>query len=453
MKSPISLVLLSAALFYITGCSGGDTSDKKSSALDEKKNFTVSEISKLEQQLRGDTLQIKSGYDLYFDFSATMLRAVTDPAIKEIITTAFHGLDDTQDKLFAIGTNSVVKEITGDKVTKQNNVMGAINYTQTMTFMTPNINQIVSNPNRPALILSDFSIDEGRPTRDADGVVSTFIREAEYANSFENWFNSGGSIQIYGKIIKGMPVYAIVFIPNGYTNEHRMNQLIKNLDSQLSKDFKFDFHTRFVNITQNYNGERMSDEHSMAVNGSMNSLTNNMGELMVIQPDKLISASSNKALREKLEVSMFTGLDYSIDSTSFLQVPEFKNTVSKIIRSEKNGMETDKNAKILIFKDLNVSNTFAIGLDVNKAKQPNLYQSLQVIRYHIYASKVSSEIRFNTSLAQKTLQYDLPSSGRMIKNNCLLKSLELGMKNYASKFNNKPLYSIYTLIRSKNKNY
>lgn len=449
MKSTISLIILSGSFLYFFTCCGDGSSEKKTSILNEKNDFTVAQISKFEQQQCGDTLQVNTGYDLYFDFSATMLRVVTDPAIKEIITSAFHGLDVTQDKLYAIGTNSVVKEITGDKVTKQNNVMGAINYTQTMTFMTPNINQIVLNPNRPALILSDFSIDEGRPTRDADGIVSTFIREAEYASSFEAWFNSGGSIRVYGKIIKGMPVYAIVFIPNGYTNEHRMNQLIKNLDSQLSKDIKFDFHTRFVNVTQNYSGERMSDEHKMAVNGSMLPLINNMGELMVIQPDKLMSASSNKDLREKLEVSIFTGLGYTLDTTSFIQAPEFKSKISKIIRSEKNGIDLDKNAKISIFKDLKVSNSFEIGVDVNKSKQPNLYQSLQVIRYHIYASKVSSEIRFNTSLAQKTLQYDLPSGGKMIKNNCLLKSLELGMKNYASNFKFKPLYSIYTLIRQK----
>ena len=129
-----------------------------------------------------------------------MLRAVNDASMKEIITTAFDGLGP-QDRIYSIGENNAVKEITGDKATKQNSVLGPANYTQKLTYMTPNINNIIANRNRPAIMVTDFSVDEGRPTTDADGVTSMFVRGSEYAKQFETWFSQGCSIRIYCKYI------------------------------------------------------------------------------------------------------------------------------------------------------------------------------------------------------------------------------------------------------------
>jgi len=63
-------------------------------------------------------------------------------------------------------------------------------------------------------------------------------------------------------------------------------------------------------------------------------------------------------------------------------------------------------------------------------------------------SKVAPTVKYNEELAKKSLQYYIGKP--KIMNNCLLASLDLAMKNVATKFNgNYPLYSVYTFINNK----
>lgn len=68
---------------------------------------------------------------------------------------------------------------------KKNQVFGVVNYTQKMTYMTNNINNIISHLQKPSVIFSDFSVDEGKPSRDMNGVTTSFVRGPEYKSNFQ----------------------------------------------------------------------------------------------------------------------------------------------------------------------------------------------------------------------------------------------------------------------------
>lgn len=196
LKFP-ALILTILALGYRCG---PDEPIKKEVKLEENSHFAPAVFLKLEKSIRSDSAVCDNNYDLYFDFSATMARAVKDQKIKELVTAAFDKVEEG-DKIYSIGENQQLKEISGDEATKTNQVLGPKNYTQKMTYMTPNMNNIQSNLSRPVLMFTDFSVDEGRPTTDMDGITSSFVRGPEFASQFKAWFLSGGSIKIYGKKI------------------------------------------------------------------------------------------------------------------------------------------------------------------------------------------------------------------------------------------------------------
>ena len=427
---------------------GGKGGDLK---IEEKTHVTPEALSALEKELWGDTVEVNKNYDLYFDFSATMKRAVNDATMKELITTAFDGIDP-QDRIYSIGENKAVKEITGDKAAKQNSVLGPANYVQTLTFMTPNINNIVANLNRPAIMFTDFSVDEGRPTTDADGVSSYFVRGSEYAKQFEAWFASGGSIRIYGKYLAeagvSTPVYVIAFLPNDYATSHRVDGLLNELDTKLGKDFKFDFHTHIGDVVATPNADHLSDAYKMALNGTNKSLEKGYGELMKINSEKFINAAKDKTLRENIEKSIFTGIAFKMDSSCFLTQPEFDGSAHMVTPETETHLKLKDGKLTSIFKPLVFDGQFNIGIDCNKAKQSNMYPSAQLMRYHLSIVKVAKDINYNASSAKKALQYQLGK--QKIMNNCLLASLEKAMKDCANNFGgNHPLYSVYTYIRKK----
>jgi hypothetical protein len=343
-----------------------------------------------------------------------------------------------------------VKEITGDKAAKQNSVLGPANYVQTLTFMTPNINNIVANATRPAVMFTDFSVDEGRPTTDADGVSSYFVRGSEYAKQFESWFSTGGSIRVYGKYLAeagvSTPVYVIAFLPNGYDESHRVSGLLTELDAKLSKDFAFNFHTHIGDVVTTPNGDHLSDANKMALNGSNKSLNNGYGELMKIKSEKFINAAKEKTLRDNIEKSIYTGISFKMDSTCFLTQPEFNGSAHMVTPESETHLKIKDGKLTSIYKSMVFDGQFNIGIDCNKAKQSNMYPSAQLMRYHISISKVAKEVQYNTTLAKKALQYQLGK--QKIMNNCLLASLEKAMKDCANNFSgNYPLYSVYTYVR------
>ena len=450
MRFKTTHLFLAIPLFLsFQACSSSEGGKGGELKIDEKKHVTPEALSALEKELWGDTISINKSYDLYFDFSATMKRAVNDATMKELITTAFDGLDP-QDRIYSIGENKAVKEITGDKAAKQNSVLGPANYVQTLTFMTPNINNIVANATRPAVMFTDFSVDEGRPTTDADGVSSYFVRGSEYAKQFESWFSTGGSIRVYGKYLAeagvSTPVYVIAFLPNGYDESHRVSGLLTELDAKLSKDFAFNFHTHIGDVVTTPNGDHLSDANKMALNGSNKSLNNGYGELMKIKSEKFINAAKEKTLRDHIEKSIYTGISFKMDSTCFLTQPEFNGSAHMVTPESETHLKIKDGKLTSIYKSMVFDGQFNIGIDCNKAKQSNMYPSAQLMRYHISISKVAKEVQYNTTLAKKALQYQLGK--QKIMNNCLLASLEKAMKDCANNFSgNYPLYSVYTYVR------
>jgi len=450
MRFKTTHLFLAIPLFLsFQACSSSEGGKGGELKIDEKKHVTPEALSALEKELWGDTISINKSYDLYFDFSATMKRAVNDATMKELITTAFDGLDP-QDRIYSIGENKAVKEITGDKAAKQNSVLGPANYVQTLTFMTPNINNIVANATRPAVMFTDFSVDEGRPTTDADGVSSYFVRGSEYAKQFESWFSTGGSIRVYGKYLAeagvSSPVYVIAFLPNGYDESHRVSGLLTELDAKLSKDFAFNFHTHIGDVVTTPNGDHLSDANKMALNGSNKSLNNGYGELMKIKSENFINAAKEKTLRDNIEKSIYTGISFKMDSTCFLTQPEFNGSAHMVTPESETHLKIKDGKLTSIYKSMVFDGQFNIGIDCNKAKQSNMYPSAQLMRYHISISKVAKEVQYNTTLAKKALQYQLGK--QKIMNNCLLASLEKAMKDCANNFSgNYPLYSVYTYVR------
>ncbi len=446
----IQFLIFLSACTSCTSCSSSEGGKGGELKIDEKKDVTPEALSALEKELWGDTISINKSYDLYFDFSATMKRAVNDATMKELITTAFDGLNIQDDRIYSIGENKAVKEITGDKAAKQNSVLGPANYVQTFTFMTPNINNIVANATRPAVMFTDFSVDEGRPTTDADGVSSYFVRGSEYAKQFESWFSTGGSIRVYGKYLAengvSTPVYVIAFLPNGYDESHRVSGLLTELDAKLSKDFAFNFHTHIGDVVTTPNGDHLSDANKMALNGSNKSLNNGYGELMKIKSEKFINAAKEKTLRDNIEKSIYTGISFKMDSTCFLTQPEFNGSAHMVTPESETHLKIIDGKLTSIYKSMVFDGQFNIGIDCNKAKQSNMYPSAQLMRYHISISKVAKEVQYNTTLAKKALQYQLGK--QKIMNNCLLASLEKAMKDCANNFSgNYPLYSVYTYVR------
>ena len=451
LKNLFGLALLSTVIISC-GSDGTEEGAKGTPPLAEKAHFTVPALTELEKNLRGDSTSCNENYDLYFDFSATMKRAVNDQNIKDLITNAFDGIGSA-DRIYSIGENKDLKEITGDKATKQNSVLGPANYTQLMTYMTPNINNIAANLNRPALMFSDFSVDEGRPTTDADGVTSSFVRGSEYANQIKSWFMNGGSVKVYGKMIAEggapMPVYVIAFLPAGFGEKHRLNRVLGDLDQKLSKDICFDLHTLFGKVEAS--PEDFKDARKLAVNNSCQLLENSYGEIMKFNADKLMGIVGDKAVREGTADNFVSGIKFVGDSTSFLMVSGFSGECQNVVPASKEALSKETTTSNPFFKDLTFAdNAIKFGFDFNKAKQANLYQKDQLLRYRISVSGVQKSIRFDSDKASKTLQYKLKSGGKMIMNNCLFKSIEKAMQDCANEY--KPAeaaYSVYFFIKKK----
>ena len=429
------------------GGKGGAYEIKVSDVKDAKK------ISKHEQGLRTETANNSVNYDLYFDFSATMKRAVNDPAIQGLITTAFDGIS-SQDRIYSIGENKIIKEITGDKATKQNSVLGLVNYSQKLTYMTPNINNILANPTRPAVMFTDFSVDEGEITKDFEG-TSTFIRGSKYADQFEKWFTLGGTIKIYGKFLAEAnvktPVYVIVFIPSNLTAKNNVFRIVRDLDLKLSQDFKFEFNTHFGDVYAEGNEGVNADAYKTASNKSNNKLSteinSNLGESMIFPTEKLVAKTNQKKI-DSLKQAILR-MKLKEDPNCFLKITEIKSESSLVVAVSKQKW-ANKTSKFSsdIFKPIiyNAStNLLEIGL--NKVES-NFYDSSRLVRTYISVSKVATSVKYNEELAKKSLQYYIGKP--KIMNNCLLASLDLAMKNVATKFNgNYPLYAVYSFINNK----
>ena len=424
-----------------------------------KKIEDMSYLSNFERELRGKTIKIDPSFDLYFDFSSTMKRGVTDKVYGKLIQDAFYKIEPS-DNMYSIGENKVLKLITGSSVEKQNSVLGAVNYVQNMTYMTVNINNVVSHLQKPAVIFSDFSIDEGKPSRDMEGITSSFIRGPEYKKQFSTWLISGGSIRIYGKYImeKGakMPIYVIVFLPSGYySSSHRFNNILDLFDKNLKADIFFDFHPNFVKFTsQPSDPKYLSDSlHFGKQSNGHFKLEKDLGELMISSSDDFMTNVTKH--QKKVTTTLFHGLGWKDDNSSYLQGPTFTSKISEIDPLPKENLSTKLNDKpIGIFNPslVTVGSIFQIPMNFNAARQQNNYTKSHLIRYSIQISGCSKKPRWDKDKAFSSLQYNLKSGGKTFLNTCLYQSIDEALE-FASSNNTRltTVYSIYTFIKKTDK--
>jgi hypothetical protein len=454
MRFKTTHLFLAIPLFLsFQDCSSSEGGKNKTQEITVAEAKDAKKISKHEQSLRTETANSTTSCDLYFDFSATMKRAVNDVVIQGLITNAFDGLG-AQDRIYSIGENKNIKEISGDKAAKQNSVLGLTNYTQKLTYMTPNINNILANPTKPAVMFTDFSVDEGEITKDFEG-TSTFIRGSKYADQFEKWFLQGGTVKIYGKFLAEAnvktPVYVIVFMPSNLTPKNNVYRIVRDLDAKLSQDFNFEFNTHFGDVYSEGNEGLNADAFKIATSKSNNKLStevnNNLGESMIFASKQLIAKTNQKKI-DSLKHAIVR-MKLKEDPNCFLKLTEIKSESSLVVALSKQKW-ANRTAKFAsdIYKPIvyNASN-HVLEIGLNKTES-NFYDSSRMVRTYISVSKVAPTVKYNEELAKKSLQYYIGKP--KIMNNCLLASLDLAMKNVATKFNgNYPLYSVYTFINNK----
>lgn len=449
---PKQFTLYFLSIFFIFSSCGNDPV-KKSYILNKKLAEDIKYLSDFEKQLRGDTLKTETSYDLYFDFSSTMKRGVTDKIYGQLIQDAFYKIGPS-DNLYSIGENPELKLITGTNVEKKNQVLGGVNYTQSMTYMTNNINNIISHLQKPAVIFTDFSIDEGKPSRDMDGITSSFVRGPEYKKQFSEWLMSGGSIRIYGKYIveKGskMPIYAIAFLPSCYSSTHRVNGILELLENNLKADIYFDLHPNFVTITTPPdNSVFLSDIHKIGNNTKSHYLLeNNLGELLLFSASEFINKI--KPFQKEVETTFFGGLGWRDNNTSYLQEPIFTSEITEIAPENNKKLSSKLNPQAIpIFNQLNTVDTvFQIPMNFKEACQPKYYkQQLHLIRYSIQISGCSNKPRWDKEKASACLQYKLNSGNKPLLNTCLYESIDQSLEIASSSKRLTTVYSIYSFIK------
>ena len=329
-----SLVQIFCSLMFtlLISCGSDTTSSNKAEAkIDYKKHTAVSELDRVENALRGlDKSKVDPNYDLYFDFSSTMKRAVTDKVYSDLITEAIFESDNNTN-CYIIGENPTLKKVEGDNTLRKNTFLNVKSYTQTKTYMTANLNNVVSHPDKVSIIFTDFSIDEDKPSVDMNGVKSSFIRGPEYKPQFAKWFNSGGSVKVYGKrsSIEGgstTPIYVIVFLPAGIESNHKANNIISMLDSKL-KDIYFYLHSDFIKVNAEPNNQQLSDYLGLSQKKGGQVLSGSAGEILIYEGSSILNALKKDS--KKPSQTFFDGLNYEIDSSAYLSNPEFELVVNE----------------------------------------------------------------------------------------------------------------------------
>ncbi|MFM7053287.1 MAG: hypothetical protein ACKOX7_00950, partial [Bacteroidota bacterium] len=419
-------LLTFALAAFLTGC-GGSGSDKAELELNYQKHAKATAVSEVESILRGDTVSVDPSYDLYFDFSSTMKRAVTDKVYSGLITAAIFESDNNTN-CYIIGANPDLKPVTGDNTARKNTFLDVKNYSEMNTYMTANINNIVANAARPSIVFTDFSIDENKPTIDMNGVKSSFIRGPEFKTQFAKWFKSGGSVRVYGKrsSVEGlnMPIYVIAFIPRGMDNKHKSNNLLSQLDAQL-KDIYFNLHPDFVKVEAVPNDKKMSDYLGLSQSKGGEALPNGMGEVLIYDGGALLSKLKKDA--KAAATTFFDGISYSVDSSSFLGSPEFSIQVDEFKPKTKDKLDTELGKAPTFFGNITVGseNKFLIPLTTATAKLDKYYQDPRFFRIAIKAK--GGSLNFDSQAAEKDLAYDLKSGGKKLLNKCLVESIAKGL--------------------------
>jgi hypothetical protein len=430
-------------MWLFTACtSSGGGNSGSAPEVNYKKHTVPADLSKLEMTLRGDTAAVDPSYDLYFDFSSTMKRAVSDKVYSDLITSAIFE-SDGKTNCYIIGENPALKAVQGDNNVRKNTFLNAQNYKEKNTFMTANMNNIVANTRRPAIMFTDFSVDEKNPTTDMNGVTSAFIRGPEFKPQFAEWFNNGGSVRIYGKrsSVEGqnMPIYVIAFIPDGMEPGHKANNILNMLEQKL-RDIYFNLHPDFVAVDAVPNDVQLSDYLGFSQKKGGQLMENGLGEVLIYDGGALLSKIKKDS--KQAAVTFFDGLSCRLDSTSFYAAPEFSLEVNEYVAESKEKLSIDLKKPAGFFKGLSLTadNKFQIPLVTSVARLDKYYQNPRFFRIAIMAK--AGRLNLNDAQAAKDLAYNLKSGGKSLLNNCLYESVTKGLDDALR--NNKP-QAVYTI--------
>jgi hypothetical protein len=442
--------VLSVISVLLFSCSCGDNGGNTGGAEVEVhyKNHTTAEVvSPVEQALRGDTVKVDPSYDLYFDFSSTMKRAVSDKVYSDLITSAIFESDD-QTSCYIIGANPELKKVTGDNTVRKNTFLDALKYSEKFTYLTANINNAVANPSRPSLMFTDFSIDENKPTVDINGIRSSFIRGPEFKSQFAQWFSSGGTIRIYGKrsMVDGqnMPIYVIAFLPKGMDKGHKVNNILSSLDSKL-KDIYFDFHPRYVSVEAVPNDKKKSDYLGWSMQQGGVDLKNGMGEILVYDGQSMLTKVKKDA--KAAAVSFFDGLSFKVDSSSYLTTPEFSLQIDEFTAKDKKSLSDKLSAAPSFFKEISTTpeGKFQVPLVTATAKLDKYYQDPRFFRIAIMSK--AGKLNLDDAAASRDLIYNLKSGGKPLANNCLYESISKGLDEAVRNNKAQTIYTICAFIK------
>jgi hypothetical protein len=426
-----------------SGCPGGSGEKEKEANLNYVQHSKKDCVTEVEKKLRQiDTLSLESDYDLYFDFSSTMKRAVSDNVYSNLITTA---IDKSNDKTncYSIGANSALKPIEGDLIAKKRKILDGTSYVETKTFFTANINNIINHKNRPAIVFTDFSIDEGNRTPGLDGITTEFERGAKFKEQFATWFANGGSIRIYGKpsMVNGqkMPIYVIAFLPAAYEESHKVNGILTDLNDNL-KEIYFDFHSNFISPETSEKDNYLSDYCQFSMKSNNQKLDNNWGEILVSK-----SATFQNVVKKsfkELKTSVVDGLSFKLDSSSYIADPEFTLDVKEYkAKDNKKLAEELCESSCKLFKSIVIAdaNKVQIPLDDKVASQKKNYASSHFYRVAVLVKGTKTNIDKNK--ITKDLAYNLRSGSKTFLNNCLSESLIQGIENASKQLKEKPFYT------------
>lgn len=447
------LIAGTIGLTSLSSC-GGDKKNAGSCSLDPNKHYNAEKLEALNVQLTGDTVQCDASYDLYFDFSSTMKKSLKDQKFKELIESAVYK-GGAEANCYSIGENSSLTPIAGDLDARKNEILSEAKYTQALTFMTPNLDNIAGNLKRPAFMFTDFSVDEGKETTSmSDGVKSTYVRGPQYKGQLLAWLNSGGSIRIYGKQLSDggakSPIYVIAFLPAGFKNDHKAQGIVDLLERDLKKDLYLNYHPNFAAVTGG-NNEQLSDSLGWTMRNKSQKFTNGKGELHMYDGAKLLENVKTKG--KEAEASLYHGISYTTDSTSYLKNPVFVNAVNEYQCDGKDALKnTFASKSINFFGDLQQNtSTGSLSLPLNNAvaNKDASYNAHHFFRNEIILK--SGELNFDDDRASQLLQYDLKAGGKIIKNNCLYQSLKEALSQAVTDFKPRTVYTVNAFVKDSTK--
>jgi hypothetical protein len=450
MKILKRLMFFSAAATALVSC-GDESKQEKLSSL---KHFSAEKIEALNVKLSGDTVLVKPTYDLYIDFSSTMKRGLTDKDFRQLIETAFYK-GGSNLNCYSIGESKNLAPIQGDINAKKNEVLSDAKYNQMLTFMTPNLNNIADNLDQPAFMFTDFSVDEGVETTSMiDGVKSTYVRGPQFKDQFGKWLASGGSIRIYGKLVgeSKSPIYVIAFLPKEFDAKHSANGLLADLDNTFKKDIYFNLHSDVVKVVPG-DFEAISDSIGFAMKGEKNNkaFSNGKGEMHLYDGAKLLEGiQKNKKI---VSQTLYSGLRYEIDSTSFIQSPVISAQYGEYTYKSKDEVQFDAKGKFVdYFGELvqnSVNQSLFVPVKYDIANKESNYNADHFYRVEIVLK--GGQLHFNEEEAQSKLQYDLKVGGKTIKNNCLYLSLKEAMTATIANMDARSLYTINAYVKAESK--